>query len=399
MDINFYSTMFLMLITLLIGRFFIKKFDILKKYDIPEPVIGGIFIALILTIFSSFSNTKVNFDPNVKIPLMLMFYSTIGLNADLKMLLSVEKKFFIFLFTTIVLLVSQNIIGISVAKAIGQDPLVGLLAGSISLTGGHGTAATWGEIFEHNPYNFELATTIGIACATFGLIAAGLMGGPIAHFLIKRYKVKTNEEHLNDEDLISFEKDNKKERAITVNSLIESLALIFACLFFGQMIAKFMKNFPFTLPSFVWCLFFGVFLRNILSYFKIYKVFTREIEVIGNVCLGLFLAFALMDIKLLDLINLAFPILIILLSQIIFMFFYSWFVTFQLCGRDYDAAVLVAGQCGFAIGSSYNAIANMQGITNHNGPSHTAFIIIPIIGAFLIDIFNSIIVKLFTMNL
>lgn len=394
---DFYSTILLMFFVLLIGRVVRRKIAVFQKYDIPESVVGGIIIAAILFFVSLQFNIKVAFQSDVKQPLMLAFYATIGLNADLGMLKSVGKKFFVFLFTTVLLLCCQNLIGVGLAKAMGENPLIGLLAGSISLTGGHGTSAAWGAIFEQSPYNFQIASTVGIACATFGLVAAGLMGGPMAHFLIKKYKVKTNEEHLGEEDVISFEKVNKKERTISVNSLIESLALVATCLFVGIWLSKLMKGFVFTLPTFVWCLFIGIFIRNTLAYLKLYKVFDKEIEVIGNVALGLFLAFSLMDIKLLDLVGLAVPILVILICQLIFMFFYSWFVTFQLCGRNYDSAVLVAGQCGFGIGSSYNAIANMQSITEHNGPSHIAFIIIPMIGAFLIDIFNAVIIKFFTM--
>ncbi|MFV0481942.1 MAG: sodium/glutamate symporter, partial [Campylobacteraceae bacterium] len=381
-SLNFYATLLIMVVVLLIGRLVIKKVNFFRKYDIPEPVVGGIIVAILLLVLTVKFDTNIKFNDSMKEPLMLAFYAAIGLLADLSMLKSASRIFVVFLVATIGLLFLQNFVGIGVILAMGENPLIGLLGGSISLTGGFGTSAAWGSIFEAPPYGFALATTVGIACSTFGLVAGGLMGGPLAHFLINRYKIKTNKENIDEEEVVSFEKPQVKTRLITVDSFITALALIAICLFIGTKISEFTKGSSFALPTFVWCLFIGVFLRNILSYFKIFKVFDREMDVLGNVSLSLFLAFSLMNIKLFDLIDLAGPLLVVMVFQVILMFLYGWLVTFKLCGKNYDSAVLVAGQCGFAIGSTYNAIANMQSITKNNGPSHVSFIIVPMVGAF-----------------
>lgn len=396
-NFNIYSTFLVMVIVLLVGRFFIKKFDILRKFDIPEPVVGGIIAAVIILVLAIGLDFKIQFNESLKDPLMLGFFTSIGLNADLKMLGKAGKSLIVFLLTTIGLLILQNIVGTGAVMLMGENPLIGLIGGSISLTGGFGTGAAWGTVFENAPYNFEAATTVSVVCATFGLVAAGLMGGPMANFYIKRYnlKIPPKEETGYVETATPFETPLSKVRLITLDSFIESLALLIISIYAGSSVAGWMEGSAFTLPTFVWCLFFGILIRNTLAATKLFYVFDREVDVIGNVCLSLFLAFSLMNINLLALVNLAFPILVVLACQVILMLLYGWLVTFKLCGKNYDAAVLTAGQCGFAIGSTYNAIANMQSITQHHGPSPSAFIIVPMVGAFFIDIINAVIINIF----
>ncbi|EFX43147.1 sodium/glutamate symport carrier protein/glutamate permease [Helicobacter suis HS1] len=238
-------------------------------------------------------------------------------------------------------------------------------------------------------------------CATFGLVSGGVIGGPVAHYLIKKYRLEPTSQEKQQRELapkLAFETP-KQERLITANSFINSLALVSLSLLLGTFIAKYAKfthigsfTLP-TLPTFVWCLFVGVLLRNFLFYSKIHQVFDREVSVIGNVSLSLFLAFALMSINLMELVNLALPIAIILTVQVALMVLYSIFVTFRVCGKNYDAAVLSAGHCGFGLGATPTAMVNMQTITNHYGPSHVAFIVVPLVGAFFVDMINALAIK------
>lgn len=260
------------------------------------------------------------------------------------------------------------------------------------MSGGHGTGAAWAATFKNAPYFLNNGLELAIACATFGLILGGIVGGPVARFLIKTYQLSPHKG--KNEHLTAFELP-QKQRLITVSSFIESLALIAFSLFIGIKIGDFFKNTILSLPTFVWCLFIGVMLRNTLSLLKIHQVFEREVSVIGNVSLSLFLASALMSLRLWELANLALPLLILLIAQTVLIVLYAIFVTFRVMGKDYDAAVLAAGHCGFGLGATPTAIVNMQAITQSYGPSHLAFIIVPMVGAFFIDILNALVIKFF----
>lgn len=260
------------------------------------------------------------------------------------------------------------------------------------MSGGHGTGAAWAATFKDAPYLLNNGLELAVACATFGLILGGLVGGPVARFLINTYNLTPK--HQENEHLSAFENPTK-QRLITASSFVESLALIAVALFVGTKIGNLLKGTAFSLPTFVWCLFVGVILRNTLSAFKVHQVFEREVSVIGNVSLSLFLASALMTLKLWELANLALPLLILLVAQTIAMVLYAIFVTFRTMGKDYDAAVLAAGHCGFGLGATPTAIVNMQAITQHYGSSHVAFIVVPMVGAFFIDILNAFVIKFF----
>ncbi|MGI6572190.1 MAG: sodium/glutamate symporter [Fermentimonas sp.] len=400
LSFDIYSTFLIMIAVLLTGRFLTKKIKFLKRYDIPEPVSGGLVFAILILVLTTVFDFKISFNKSLQEPLMLGFFTTLGLNADFKMLKKAGSLLIIFLLSSIGLLIVQNITGIGLTLAMGENPLIGLIGGSVSLTGGFGTGAAWGTVFEKAPYNFTSATSVAMACATFGVITGGLVGGPMANFLMKRYKIKGNSGKASGEEISNDYTNPLAEiftKSITAESFINSLALTAISIFLGITVSSYMQRFSFTLPTFVWCLFFGIILRNFLSLTNLFKVFDREMDLIGDVCLSLFLAFVLMNINFLDLVHLAVPVSVVLIGQLVVMFLYGWIVTFRVCGRNYDAAVLVAGQCGFAIGSTYNAMANMQSITRHHGPSQQAFIIVSVVGAFFIDIINAFAINLFVM--
>lgn len=379
-------------LVLLLGRRLVDKIPLLRAYSIPEPVAGGLLVALLMLAMHGILHIDVRFDTSLQAPLMLAFFATIGLNADLVSLRSGGKKLGLFLAVVLGLLVMQNAIGIGLATLMGLDARVGLLAGSISLSGGHGTGAAWAKVFtERNA--LPAATEIAIACATFGLILGGLVGGPVARVLIKKVVLPDSAPVAGSEP-VGFEQP-KAMRLITPQAFIETLTLIAVCLAVGTKLSDWLASTAFELPVFVCVLFTGVLLRNGLSLIFGFKVFERSISVLGNVSLSLFLAQALMSLRMWELASLALPVVVILAVQAIAMAAYAIFITFRVMGSNYDAAVLAAGHCGFGLGATPTAIANMQAVTERSGPSPLAFLIVPMVSAFFIDLANALVIKLY----
>jgi ESS family glutamate:Na+ symporter len=392
LQLDFYSTLVAASLVLLLGRWLVARIGFLRTYSIPEPVAGGLLVAALLLALRALAGIEVRFDGSLQTPLMLAFFATIGLNADFASLKRGGRVLGIFLLVVTALLVVQNAMGIALAKALGLDPLMGLLAGSITLSGGHGTGAAWGAVFSEK-YGVASASELAIASATFGLVLGGLIGGPVARLLIKRVQVP-GLEHAQPRPAKGFEQPNQ-ERMITSFSFIETLALLAISLQVGTFLSGFIQGTAFELPTFVCVLFVGVVLRNGLSALGWHQVFEREVSLLGNVSLSLFLAIALMSLKLWDLAALALPIVILLAAQALLMALFAIFVTFRIMGSNYDAAVLAAGHCGFGLGATPTAIANMQAVTQRFGPSQIAFLVVPMVGAFFIDITNAVVIKLF----
>lgn len=392
LQLDFYGTLVAASLVLLLGRGLVKRVGFLRAYNIPEPVAGGLVVALVLLALRGLE-VEVRFDTSLQTPLMLAFFATIGLSADFASLKRGGRVVGIFLLAVVGLLVVQNAMGIGLAKALGLDPLMGLLTGSVTLAGGHGTGAAWGTVFSEK-YGLASASELAMASATFGLVLGGLIGGPVARLLIKRVQSPGGLEPEKTRMPKGFEQPNK-ERSITAFSFIETLALIAVSLLAGTLLNGQLHDTSFELPTFVCVLFVGVILRNGLSALGLYQVFEREVSVLGNVSLSLFLAIALMSLKLWDLASLALPIFIILAAQTLVMALFAIFVTFRIMGSHYDAAVLAAGHCGFGLGATPTAIANMQAVTQRYGPSQIAFLVVPMVGAFFIDIINVIVIKLY----
>ncbi|MBR7523535.1 MULTISPECIES: sodium/glutamate symporter [Pseudomonas] len=390
-ELDFYGTLVAASLVLLLGRGLVARIGLLRVYNIPEPVAGGLVVAFALLALRSF-DVQVQFDTSLQTPLMLAFFATIGLSADFASLKKGGRVVVIFLLVVTSLLLVQNAMGIGLASALGLDPLMGLLAGSITLSGGHGTGAAWGATFSEK-FGLASAAELAMASATFGLVLGGLIGGPVARLLIKRVKTPGADEELPQLPQ-GFERPDK-ERLITSFSFVETLALIAVSLLAGSLLNGALKGTAFELPTFVCVLFVGVLLRNGLSAFGFYRVFEREVSVLGNVSLSLFLAIALMSLKLWDLAALALPFFALLAAQTLVMALFAIFVTFRVMGRNYDAAVLAAGHCGFGLGATPTAIANMQAVTQRYGASNIAFLVVPMVGAFFIDIINVIVIKLY----
>ncbi|MGH1928966.1 sodium/glutamate symporter [Acinetobacter baumannii] len=400
---NGFYTLISAVIVLLLGRFLVNRIDFLKRYNIPEPVAGGLVAAVVSLLVHTFWGYSIVFSSELQTSFMLVFFASIGFSANFMKLKEGGTALVIFLICVASFIVVQNAVGMSLATLLGLDPLIGLIAGSITLTGGHGTAGAWGEILE-SQHGIQGALALGMASATFGLIIGGVIGGPLAKLLINRYSLaqaKTNAEiqqrdtHVeqNSDDLAPFENPHQV-RLITADNAITTLGMFAACLAFAEFMTGFSKGTWFELPTFVWALGGGVILRNILESVLKVDIFDRAIDVFGNASLSLYLAMALLSLKLWQLADLAGPLVVILGAQTLTMALYAAFVTFRVMGKNYDAAVLAAGHCGFGMGATPTAVANMQAITNMYGPSHKAFLIVPLCGAFFVDLINATVIQL-----
>ncbi|NML98839.1 sodium/glutamate symporter [Paraburkholderia sp. RP-4-7] len=399
MNVGIYGTLVTASLVLLLGNRLVGWIPLLRSYTIPEPVAGGLLVAIVLLVVRMTSQIEVRFDTALQTPLMLAFFATIGLNANLASLKSGGPLLLRFLGLVIGLLILQNAVGIALTYVLGIDPLYGLLVGSITLSGGHGTGAAWSKVFAEH-HGLQSATEAAIACATFGLVMGGILGGPVARVLMRqvaRKDVAHAENHAeNDADSsaeppLAFEKP-KAEQATTPAAFIETLALIAISLAAGDALAQVLAGTAIELPTFVCVLFVGVVLSNVLGLAG-KPVIDHAVALLGNVSLALFLAMALMTLKLWDLASLALPVVSILVAQTVLMALYAIFVTFRVMGRNYDAVVLASGHCGFGLGATPTAIANMQAVTARFGHSHLAFLVVPMVGAFFIDIANAIVIK------
>ena len=415
--LNGYYTLILATLVLLLGRFLVKKIKFLEDFNIPEPVAGGLVAAAIVYSLNLIWGYSFNFNQALQTATMLMFFASIGLSADFGRLKAGGSPLLIFTIVVSVFIVLQDVVGVAMASVLGLDPLLGLVTGSIALTGGHGTAGAWGIVLEEQ-YGVVGATTLGIAAATYGLVAGGLVGGPVARRLINKMGLKPTPVNANQSEVEKLagqqslystkhdeDGDDRHEemfekpdniRLITASSTIESLALFAGALAFADLMTIVAQGTAFELPTFVWALAGGVIIRNALTMVFNFDMFDRAIDVIGNASLSLFLAMSLLSLKLWELTDLAGPVLIILLVQTAVMIAYAYFVTYRIMGKDYDAAVLAAGHCGFGMGATPTAIANMQAVTDRYLPSPKAFLIVPMVGAFFVDIVNATVLQIFT---
>ncbi|WGQ14024.1 sodium/glutamate symporter [Sphingobacterium faecium] len=381
-------------LVLLLGFFIVKKVSFFRNYNIPEPVVGGFFVAIILYILHVTMDLSFSFESSLQTTMMLFFFTSIGLSAEFEKLKKGGKPLLIFVVLTGAFIVVQNIFGISIASMLGINPSYGLIAGSITLTGGHGTGAAWAQNLT-DTFHISGAMELAMACATYGLVMGGLIGGPVAKVLLKKKNINpTNEVQEKELPIEMFESPASKRR-INVRNMIETLTMFAICLTLGQILYEYGKGSWIELPNFVWCLFVGVVIRNTINRTSTYVVNDHAVDVLGNTGLYLFLTIALMSLQLWQLQGLASQVLIILVLQTVLLVFFAMFITFKVMGSDYDAIVLSAGHCGFGLGATPTAVANMQSITDKYGPSHKAFLIVPMVGAFFVDILNNLFIKLF----
>jgi len=391
-EFDLVSTLLVTMVVLFVGRTLVQRVPVLGRFNIPAPVVGGGLVALVLALVDGFLHVKFGFNLGMKDTLLLMFFTTVGLAADARMLAKGGPRLLVFLGISVVLIVVQNAIGLGASRLLDLHPVVGLLGGSITLVGGHGTGAAYAGRFGET-MNLQGVMELTMACATTGLVIGAVLGGPLAEFLLKRYK-------LTGPTLVAAEAESAAlaaapDDAVTASSLINTLFVVLLCLAGGKMLVGLMAGTGFILPDFVFCLLLGVVIRNASNFTPRFQLSPRAIECVGDVALSLFLVMALMTMRLLDLVNLAGPLLVILAAQTLAVALYAGLVTFRVMGRNYDAAIMAAGQVGFGMSSTACALAIMKSVTERHGPSPLAFIIVPMVGAFFIDITNAFIIQAF----
>ncbi|MDF9411363.1 sodium/glutamate symporter [Brevibacillus laterosporus] len=389
--LNQVNTIFLAVALLVVGSYLVKKAGFLQKFYIPAPVVGGLLFAIIATTVKAMGLLEITLDTSLQSLFMLTFFTTVGLGASFKLIKLGGKLLIIYWIACGFLALAQNVIGVSLASLFGIHPLIGMMAGSVSMEGGHGAAGAFGQTLED--MGIQSALAIGIAAATFGLVAGGLVGGPTVKYLISKYDLKPSE--IEDE----IETVEEKVQPITTNTFFIQVLLITFCMAVGTYLGElFTSATGFVLPSYVGAMFVAVIARNIVDKWNPNAIDMKSINLISDVTLGIFLSMALMSIKLWEVADLALPMLLIVFVQVVFIVLFGIFILFRLLGKNYDAAVMVAGFTGHGLGATPNAMANMAAVTERFGPSRKAYLVVPVVGAFLIDVFGMPII-ITTINL
>jgi ESS family glutamate:Na+ symporter len=399
LQIDTFLAVTLGIVVLFVGKRLNNAISVLREFSIPEPVTGGLLFSVIFAIVYAVTGVAVEFELAARDVLLVYFFTTIGINASFKDLLAGGKPLAILLTITIAYMVVQNLTAISVVSLFGGTTPSALLGGTVSLIGGHGTAIAWAPRLAED-FGVQNAMEIGIACATFGLILASLMGGPIAKFLINRYSLTPEKAEAPD---VGVPKAEKKE-AIGAADLLDAILAIHISAIFGILLNDLLAGFGLKLPLFVTCLFAGILITNFIPKKfprvsgQAWPTRTPSMALIADVSLGTFLAMSLMSMQLWTLIDLAGPIIIVLGTQFVIAVSVILFVVFPVMGRNYDAAVVCAGFGGISLGSTPTAMANMAAVTMRYGASHLAFIIVPLVCAFFIDLVNALMIPFFLAN-
>lgn len=385
-QIDLYQTLAIAVVVLILGQFLKKKINFLEKFCIPAPVVGGLLFALLTCILYATGVAEFEFDDTLREVCMVFFFTSVGFQANLKVLKSGGKSLVVFLLLVVVLIVLQNVLAVGVSNVMGIDPLIGMCTGSIPMVGGHGTAGAFGPVLED--FNVTGATTICTAAATFGLVAGSLIGGPIGKRLIeKKDLLKTV---VPEDDSLLEEEEKNHERhpdfyAAAVFQLILAIGI-------GTIISYLLTMTGLTFPIYIGAMIAAAIIRNVGEYSGKFKIYMGEINNLGGICLSLFLGIAMITLKLWQLADLALPLITLLLAQLILMYLYANFVIFRLMGKDYDAAIIAAGTCGFGMGATPNAMANMQALCERYAPSVKAYLLIPLVGSLFADFLNSLII-------
>ena len=388
-QLDMYQTIAVAVVVLMLGNFLKHRIAILERFCIPAPVIGGVIFAVFTCICFVTGIAEFSFDDILKEVCMVFFFTSVGFQANLKVLKSGGKSLIIFLMLVIALIVSQNFLAVGLAKVLHISPLVGLCTGSIPMIGGHGTAGAFGPVLED--FGVKGASTLCTAAATFGLIAGSIMGGPVGKRLIeKKDLLKTA---IPEDDSLLVEEEKKHERhtnmyAAAVFQLILAIGL-------GTIFSWLLTKTGLTFPIYIGAMIAAALIRNIGEYSGKFTIHMGEINDLGGIALSLFLGIAMITLKLWQLASLALPLFILLTSQVILICLFTYFVEFNIMGRDYDAAVLVAGTCGFGMGATPNAMANMQAICDKYSPSVKAYLLIPLVGSLFADFINSLVITFF----
>ena len=409
LTLDMMQTVALAAVILFVGYGVRRRVAVLDRFNIPAPVVGGFLFAAVALALRQADILAFRFDTALQTPFNVAFFTTIGLGASLGLLRIGGPQVLVFWGLASLLAAVQNGAGVALAKLLGVDPLLGLLTGSITMTGGHGTGAAFGKVLEEQ-HAFPGAVTVAMAAATFGLVAGGLLGGPVGTRLIRRFglspapaarpiatplavppigaDVPPVVAHAALDEEIDTEPAGE---AATAYTLLKTLTIVLVAMWAGSLLSAWLGQYV-TLPGYIGAMICAAVIRNVADATGVVRIEQRTVDDIGTIALSLFLAMALMSLRLWELLDLAVPMLVMLGVQVVIMAAVAFWVTYRVMGRDYDAAIMASGHCGFGLGATPNAVANMTALVERFGPAPRAFLVVPMVGAFFIDFTNALII-------
>lgn len=388
-QLDMYQTLAVAVLVLLLGNYLKKKIYFLQKFCIPAPVIGGLIFAIMTCICYVTGIAEFSFDDTLREVCMVFFFTSVGFQANLKVLKSGGKSLIVFLGLVIALIIIQNLTAVGLAKLLNLNPLIGMCTGSIPMVGGHGTAGAFGPVLED--LNIKGATTICTAAATFGLIFGSLIGGPLGKRLIEKHSLLDTV--ANDDDSLLVEDEKKHERH--TNMYADAVFQLILAIGVGTIFTMLLTKTGLTFPIYIGAMLAAALMRNICEYTGIATIHMGEINDLGGISLSLFLGMAMITLRLWELASLALPLVILLAAQVLLIIIFTYVIEFNIMGRDYDAAILVSGTCGFGTGATPNAMANMQAVCDQYVPSIKAYLLIPLVGSLFADFLNSLVITFF----
>lgn len=387
--LDMYQTLAIAVVVLMLGQFLKMKINFLEKFCVPAPVVGGLIFAIFTCVCYVTGIAEFDFDDTLREVCMVFFFTSVGFQANLKVLKKGGKSLIVFVLLVVVLIFAQNFLAVGVASLLGLNKLIGMCTGSIPMVGGHGTAGAFGPVLED--FNISGATTICTAAATFGLVAGSLIGGPVGRKLIEKKNLLSTVVPEDDSLLVEDEKKHERHTnmyAIAVFQLIIAVGI-------GTIFSKLLTLTGMTFPVYIGAMIAAALIRNIDEYTGKFNIHMGEINDVGGISLSLFLGIAMITLKLWQLSDLALPLVVLLMIQVVLIYVFARYVVFIIMGRDYDAAILAAGTCGFGMGATPNAMANMQVLCEKYAPSVKAYLLIPLIGSLFADFINSLVITLF----
>ena len=388
-QLDMYQTLAVAVLVLLLGNYLKKKIYFLQKFCIPAPVIGGLIFAIMTCICYVTGIAEFSFDDTLREVCMVFFFTSVGFQANLKVLKSGGKSLIVFLGLVIALIILQNLTAVGLAKLLNLNPLIGMCTGSIPMVGGHGTAGAFGPVLED--LNIKGATTICTAAATFGLIFGSLIGGPLGKRLIEKHSLLNTA--ANEDDSLLVEDEKKHERH--TNMYADAVFQLILAIGVGTIFTMLLTKTGLTFPIYIGAMLAAALMRNICEYTGIATIHMGEINDLGGISLSLFLGMVMITLRLWELASLALPLVILLAAQVLLIIIFTYVIEFNIMGRDYDAAILVSGTCGFGTGATPNAMANMQAVCDQYVPSIKAYLLIPLVGSLFADFLNSLVITFF----
>lgn len=384
-SLDLIPTLILSILLFLLGNIIKNKSNLLTKMCIPSPVIGGILFCVLSLILRLFKICEISMNTSLMNYLICFFFTTVGLSVSISLVKKGGSLLIKYWILCGILAFCQNFLTLILSKLTNINPLLGLMCGTISMEGGHGTAAAYGATIEN--LGIENACSVGIAAATFGLILAGVLGGPVAKYLIERDNLKSNNLSAN------FNRNNQNKInhnfELSPSLFLEQVLIILLCVSFGELISKLVFNINgVIIPTISGCVLFAAIFRNANDKLKFVKLDFKILDFLSEISLGLFLTMALMSIDLFKLSSLFGPIVIIVISQAVFIVLFSIFIAFKVLGKNLDAAIIISGLIGHGLGATPNALANMNSVSQIYGYSEKAFLVVPLVAAFLLDVFT-----------